>query len=481
MDIVKIALHPERPVVRKDAVSETDLVVEVSCERKDHQARRAGPVNLCLVVDRSGSMSGGKLDTAKKSCVDIFRRLDKGDLLTVVAFDDQADVIVNPQTPADEVEARLNAIVTGGMTNLSLGWYQGLLELQTHMNESHHSRLFLLSDGQANYGETKRAVFADTGSRARDVGISASTVGIGADFQEDLLEAIASSSGGRFWNIGESDIEDIIEEEFEGALTVLIDRPRVALTLPDGVRVSRELNKIRQVGRRYRLRPLQGEDTFNFAVRLEVDPEQVTADRVAIGANLFDGDREIASTELELTVGTRQEVAASPSHPLVRSIVQQFETESTDERVLSDLESGNVTALRQMLTVEIAKLKQIESDGAGLDASAWNLSTARWQGEMSNIGQHVSVMSVIDWCVEMIEPYRAEPEVQAFFGSMRKTMMQETHRNAARHLGVTDWDDAAPIILEALALADQLIDRHPDDAARIERIREKLREYLDHN
>ncbi|WP_305039530.1 VWA domain-containing protein, partial [Frankia sp. Cj3] len=85
----------------------------------------------------------------------------------------------------------------GGMTDLSLGWYQGLLELQTHMAPEHRNRIFLLSDGAANRGETKKSSLAATAIRARDVGITTSTIGIGDDFQEDLLEAIASASGAK--------------------------------------------------------------------------------------------------------------------------------------------------------------------------------------------------------------------------------------------------------------------------------------------
>jgi Ca-activated chloride channel homolog len=481
VDTVKIALHPERSVVRNDAISEVDLVVEVSCHPADNQVERSGPMNLCLVIDRSGSMAGGKLETAKKSCMDIFRRLGPGDLLTVVTFDENVDVIINPQTPRGQVEEKLGAVASGGMTNLSLGWYQGLLELQTHMDDSHYSRLFLLSDGQANRGETKRAVFSDTASRARDVGITASAIGIGDDFQEDLLEAIASSSGGRFWNISESDIEDIIEEEFEGALTVLLDRPRVAVGLPEGMRVSRELNNLRKVSNRYRLRPLQGEDVFNFAVRLEVDPDRVAGDRLTVDAALLDGERPISSTRRELSLGTPQEVAASPSHPLVRSTVQQFETTATDEVMLASLEAESVTELRQMLTAEIAKLQTMESEWKSLDPPAWGMSNSRQDLEVVHLAHEVVSKSVARVFLDMVEPYTTEPQVRVFFRKSRKRLMQEGQRVQMRRIRTTPWDSAAPFILEALALADDLISRHPDDANRLEQCREKLREYLEHD
>lgn len=190
---------------------------------------------LCLVIDRSGSMEAqGKLETAKRSCLDIFERIKDDDLFTVVVFDSDAQVVVNPQTPRDQVAGKLESIRPGSLTNLSLGWYQGLLELQSHMTDEHYGRLILLSDGLANEGETKKSALEAVATRARDEGITTSTIGVGrdSDFQEDLLEAIATASGGRFWYIAESGIDSILEEEFRNALSVVLDRSKVELSLP---------------------------------------------------------------------------------------------------------------------------------------------------------------------------------------------------------------------------------------------------------
>lgn len=477
MDAVKIALLPERPVVRNDTMSEMDLVVEISSRPGEERTRPQGPMNLCLVIDRSGSMQGPKLDTAKKSCIDIFRRLGLGDLLTVVTFDDDVAVIINPQTPKGDVEAKVNAIRLGNATNLSLGWYQGLLELQTHMTEATYNRLFLLSDGQANAGETKRSVFSDTATRARDVGITASTIGIGGDFQEDLLEAIASSSGGRFWNISESDIEDIIEEEFEGARTVILDRPRVSLSLPSGVRVSKELNRLRKVSQRYRIRPLQGEDIFNFAIRLEIDPDQSAGDQLTIGGTLFDGERTIVTAELSLVLGTRQEVAASAVHPFVRSVVQQYETTESGETILEDLDAGNIAKMRQMLTAEIAKLREVER---GL-RPVGGMGASRMAAEVAHLAHNAQNKEITALIMELVQPHMGDSDVNVFLRKVRKSMRQEDNRIYQKRLKVTPWDDDAPVVLEAIALADQLVSQYPHDATRLHEIREQLREYLEHD
>ncbi|ACK74152.1 hypothetical protein PCC7424_5589 (plasmid) [Gloeothece citriformis PCC 7424] len=132
---IKLDIFTERPIVRNDTTSELDVVIEIRSNQSIDELDTKKALNLCLVIDRSGSMSGEKLETAKKSCIDIFKQLGEKDLLTVVVFDDEAEVIVNPQVPKAEVIKKINQINDRGSTNLSLGWYLGLLELQTYMTQ----------------------------------------------------------------------------------------------------------------------------------------------------------------------------------------------------------------------------------------------------------------------------------------------------------------------------------------------------------
>lgn len=478
---VELVVLGERPSVRDDESTELDVVVEVRCNVALDRATAGtggGAMNLCLVVDRSGSMDGNKLETAKRSCIDIFNRLGERDLFTVVVFDNDAEVVVNPQTNRDEVASEIMKIRSRGMTNLSLGWYQGLLELQTHMAAEHRNRLFLLSDGAANQGETKKSSLAATAIRARDVGITTSTIGIGDDFQEDLLEAIASASGGRFWFIGDSGIEDILEDEFEGALTVLLDRPRAELFLPPGVRIDKELNSLRKVTQRYVIRPLQGTDVFNFALRLEIDPRQVDGDAFDVLCNLYDGELKVASATLRTEIRPLQEVVVTQSHPLVQSVVAQYEMSATDEMALSDMDAGNLAQMRQAFVEEISKLKQLQED---MDNAPNMAMRDRFLMEIAHLSGDLRVKEVTVTLAELTEPYLGDPMVSRFLSGMRKGMKHEAHRMGRREMRFRRGDDDALLLIlaDAIALADYLATVNPANAARIAELREKLRGYLE--
>ncbi|MBB4891630.1 Mg-chelatase subunit ChlD [Streptomyces olivoverticillatus] len=475
---IEILVLPERPAARNDEVTEFDVAIEVRCRSAEDAERAGGAMNLCLVIDRSGSMGGqDKLPTATRSCIDISRRLTGDDLFTVVVFDHTAHVVINPQTPRDQVEERLTAITPGGSTNLSLGWYQGLLELQSHMTADHYGRLILLSDGQANQGETKKAALAAVATRARDEGITTSTIGIGSDFQEDLLEAIATASGGRFWYIAEAGIDDILEEEFRSALTVVVDRPRVELSLPPGVTVSEELNSLRKISRRYGLRPLKGQDTFDFAVRLEIDPAQVDGSEFTLGAALYDGSREIATTEQTIALAPLSDVAATESHALVTSVVEQYRASATEEKLLKDMASGDLSNMTEMLTAEIARVQRIE---AGLFRQSPDIGETRVGLEIGHLRHNRQLNETTLLVKELLDLHRADPEVRYLLLRMRKSFMHEKQRKSSLYHDVSEADEdiEVTLLVRALGVADILIQRHPENSVRLEEMRERLRERL---
>ena len=196
-------------------------------------------MKLALVLDRSGSMSGAKLHYLREAAALVLRRLRSDDAVSVVTYDSDVGILAaNAVGPAAHNAAvtAVNAIQPGGMTNLSGGWLQGreLLAAGTATpgapatpgatgtpptGSPQLRRLILMTDGLANQGITSPGALRGLCATAAAQGIVTTTIGFGADFNEDLLRAMAEAGGGATWYVENPDqAPGIFEEELEGLL-----------------------------------------------------------------------------------------------------------------------------------------------------------------------------------------------------------------------------------------------------------------------
>ncbi len=109
-DQLNLDVIAERPVVRNDQTSDIDVAVDVTVSKAVGTQSASYAINLCIVIDRSGSMQGEKLEQAKNSCLEIYGSLNANDRLTVLAFDTEVVNVVNPQTPENLIKDRILAL-----------------------------------------------------------------------------------------------------------------------------------------------------------------------------------------------------------------------------------------------------------------------------------------------------------------------------------------------------------------------------------
>ncbi len=205
-------------------------------------------LRLALVVDRSGSMSGAKLQTAKYAALAVLDRLTAQDEAVIVVFDHEVQVLqpLGPVTEDYRMQARLalGQLEPGGNTALHEGWLTGCLAIAPEgmdLRGTELARCFLLTDGQANHGITDPEQIATQVHDVRNqAGVSTSTFGIGDDYAEDLLGTMAVAGGGQFHHLRTVDeIAKTFAGELGELLTVAAPSVRLEVAAPHrGVRAE---------------------------------------------------------------------------------------------------------------------------------------------------------------------------------------------------------------------------------------------------
>lgn len=201
------------------------------------------PLNLALILDRSGSMQGDKLRYVQQAACHVLDLLDERDRVAVVAYDDQINVVSGSVSVTERVRRdlkdRLNQLQPGGWTDLSGGWLEGCRQIAAHQAAQGVNRALLLTDGLANRGITDIEALTHHARELRQRGIATSTFGVGLDFNEQLLEALAEQGGGHFYYIERPDrIPEVFRRELGELLTVVAREAFLSIAIPKGVSVE---------------------------------------------------------------------------------------------------------------------------------------------------------------------------------------------------------------------------------------------------
>lgn len=224
-------------VVAVENDDELSLLLDLEAPKaKDHVARP--PRTLQIVLDRSGSMSHGPLDAAKHALLELVGRLDPQDRFGLVTFDSQVDVVV-PSGPIGDGLAARHAIASvhpRGMTNLSAGLIRGIEEARRTKGDG-GATILLLSDGHANEGQTAPEVLGDYAGGVRRDGMTIGSIGIGLNYDEALLSAVAAGGTGNVHFAQEPDaIGGALASEVDGLLDQVVQAVTLRVTPGDAMK-----------------------------------------------------------------------------------------------------------------------------------------------------------------------------------------------------------------------------------------------------
>jgi Ca-activated chloride channel family protein len=200
------------------------------------------PMNLCVVLDRSGSMADErKIDYAKAALTTLIRQLSPRDILSVVIYDDVVEVLRPAANLRDREQllGRINEVFPRGSTNLGGGLIEGLQQVSRNSGTEYVNRVILFSDGLANQGITDPHTLNSIVRRSRHQGISVTTMGVGLDYNENLMAGLAEHGGGRYYFIeSPRSIAHILRREFDTMTAILAQNAVLEITLGPGFRVA---------------------------------------------------------------------------------------------------------------------------------------------------------------------------------------------------------------------------------------------------
>jgi Ca-activated chloride channel homolog len=357
-----LRFRPLRPAVAADGASTLDLLLTITTSELPNtpsgvvQARPRPPLNLALVIDRSGSMAGRKLSNARKAARFLAGELTARDRLAIVTFDDKAQVVV-PSTPVTDPQlfiAAINTIHSGRSTALFDGWLSGAMQVAEYLDPTQLNRVLLLSDGQANQGLTERSEIAAKVAGLCKRGISTSAFGLGDGFDEDLMGAIASAGDGTLAFIeSPAQLADLYASELQGLASTLGKRVSIGIRTKNGAELLDLLNDLdaTEAGN-FRLPNLRAGQELNVGVRLQLPAwtpnQEIASVHLAWDAPGF-AERQTLIEHLTLPIKEAAELAGLDTDMAVAEQFALLEANRARRLAIEQLDLGDIEAAETSL------------------------------------------------------------------------------------------------------------------------------------
>ncbi|MDD4348927.1 MAG: VWA domain-containing protein [Opitutales bacterium] len=241
---LKLGIDSESAYLPDYESNVTYLKVDLDALKKPSENRV--PLNIALVIDKSGSMQGQKLEDAKNSAILFVERLSPDDIVSVVTYSSSVQVLI-PATKVSDRESlirRIRQIQSDGNTALFAGVSKGAAEVRKFAEENRINRIILLSDGLANVGPSTPGELGQLGRSLMKEGMSVSTMGIGYGYNEDLMARLAYNSDGNHLFVEDSEqLAQVFEQELNELFGIHAKSIRLTIRCSDDLKILRILGQ----------------------------------------------------------------------------------------------------------------------------------------------------------------------------------------------------------------------------------------------
>ena len=342
---------------------------------------KRAPVNVAIVIDRSGSMSGDRIAAAKEAAGVALERLASDDIVSLVAYNHKVDVLAPAArlgSSHGSLERAIERLTADGTTALYAGVKEGGQQVREFLSDNKINRVILLSDGLANVGPSTPSDLAELGRELAGKGISVTTIGLGLDYNEDLMQRLAASSDGNHAFVEHPrQLAGIFDKEFGDALSVGARDIIIQIECHVGFKPVRVLGREAEInGRHITLKMNQLQSLNERYVVVELEGTKVASA----------GEAEVAGIVvdyLDLEKGTRaktqssvrarfsddlKEAEASLNKSVMSQVTEQIATD-TSEKAVELRDKGDASGAKKMLE-DNASYLQRQKDKLGSGAAA---------------------------------------------------------------------------------------------------------------
>ncbi len=328
------------------------------------------PVNFCMVLDRSGSMDGPKMDNLKRAMVEVIATLRPDDIVSVVVFDETADVIVPSQPVTDKaaLNNRVEAIRVQGGTAMSTGLELGAAELRKGLAPDRISHVLLLTDGQTWGDEDRcRAIAQELGQ----AGVPITALGLGDEWNERLLDDLATATNGTSDYIANpQDISRFFQRAAQAAQHTTVRNARLLIRLSSGV-TPRAVYRVKPMIANLGYKPI-GEREINIEIGdIQSDTGASVLAEIMLPARP-EGEYRVAQAELTYDVPQEQrldqrvridgliqltaDASAMKVDPAAMNLVERVTAFKLQTRALDEAAAGNAAGATQKLRSAATRL-----------------------------------------------------------------------------------------------------------------------------
>ena len=412
---MRLKLEPDREYLLAGSPHEVVVKIDLSALAR-HQKVKRTPLNLAVALDRSGSMTGAKIEKARQSAMMLVDQLAPGDVFSMVTYSDHAEVLFPAQEVQDKeaLKDRIAHIEPGGSTALYAGVQCAANQVQERLSSRRINRVILLSDGLANVGPSSPRELRELGRALTRRGIAVTTIGLGADYNEDLMAGLAEASDANYYYVKDTEeLPAIFAKELGELLTVAARNVRIEIICPRGVKPMGLIGRPEGFSGQkvvVRLNQFALAQTRSLFLRCRLEADKPELARVNV--TYLD----------ELNGGTQEQLADTASIRFTE-----------DNRLAENSLRADVVAQKELLMAAVAKEEALaEADAGRYQQAAQRLASQRSVLELNYRQASPTVQNQLRLEMDNLQLRANQLQQNQYDSTMRKSLHNEswTARNS---------------------------------------------------